>query len=278
MTVKLFAPAKVNLTLHVTGQRDDGYHLLDSLVVFVDVGDQVTAERAAQNTLAVDGPMCAGVPTDRSNLMMRAADLARLPMRMHLDKHLPPASGIGGGSADAAAVLKAARRLGGEPVSSEDSLTLGADVPVCLKAKPVRMRGIGEIINPVHVPALHMVLVNPRVEVSTPAVFKALKTRDNAPMDAALPAWPDSISLIDWLTTQRNDLERAAVDTAPEIAAALTALALADGVMMVRMSGSGATCFGLFPDRYAADRAAAQLADANPWWWVKSASTLPDIA
>lgn len=275
MTVKVFAPAKINLSLHVTGQRADGYHLLDSLVAFVDLGDQIVAEPARDNSLQITGPFAEGLPSDSSNLVMKAAALSGFPMALTLHKHLPPASGIGGGSADAAATLRAAARLGGSPVTSEQALPLGADVPVCLQGKPVRMRGIGEQLEPVTLPPLHMVLVNPRVEVSTPDVFKQLKNKDNMEMPDLLPRWPDTLAFIDWLSTQRNDLERAAVDLVPEVAAVLTALALAPGAQMVRMSGSGATCFALFEDRNAADAAAHQLAEGNPWWWVKSASTMP---
>lgn len=275
MTVKIFAPAKINLTLHVTGQREDGYHLLDSLVAFVDVGDQIVAETASETSLDVAGPFADGVPTDGSNLVCRAAELSGQPMGLTLHKHLPPSSGIGGGSADAAATLRAAARLGAPMASPDDVLRLGADVPVCLRGKPVRMRGIGEVIDPLRIPALHMVLVNPRVEVSTPDVFRRLERKDNAPMPDVLPDWPDSLAFIDWLGTQRNDLQDPAAKLAPEIAAALVALSLLPGAQMVRMSGSGATCFALFDDRFKADAAAAQLADGNPWWWVRVASTLP---
>lgn len=275
MTIKIFAPAKVNLSLHVTGQRSDGYHLLDSLVVFVDVGDQITAETADKSTLHVTGPFAENIPTDGANLMIQAAERAGVPMAMTLDKHLPPASGIGGGSADAAATLKAAARLGGVAMSNEVALSLGADVPVCMRGRPVRMRGIGEDITEVELPAVHMVLVNPRIEVSTPSVFAALNSKTNMAMPDKLPKWPDALALIDWLSTQRNDLQRPAVDQVPELAAVLTALALTPGALLPRMSGSGATCFALFEDRDAADHAAAQLAESNPWWWVKSASTLP---
>ncbi|GAA3861653.1 4-(cytidine 5'-diphospho)-2-C-methyl-D-erythritol kinase [Celeribacter arenosi] len=275
MTVKVFAPAKINLALHVTGQRADGYHLLDSLVAFVDVGDQIAASPAsqAQSTLAVTGPFADGVPTGADNLVLKAAGLTGIPMDLTLDKRLPPASGIGGGSADAAATLRAAVRLGGK--MPDDILSLGADVPVCVSARSARMRGIGDDISPVTLPALHMVLLNPRVPVSTPDVFSALSLKQNAPMEDELPNWPDGLSLADWLAGQRNDLQSAAVKAAPEIAAALTVLALAPGALMVRMSGSGATCFALFETRYKADFAAQQLADSNPWWWIKSASTLP---
>jgi len=275
MITKIFAPAKINLALHVTGQRSDGYHLLDSLVAFVDLGDQIIAAPAVQSSLTVTGPFAEGVPTDGTNLVLKAAALAGRPMALTLDKHLPPASGIGGGSADAAATLRAAARLGIQPVTADQALSLGADVPVCLLSKPVRMSGIGERLTPVVMPALHLVLVNPRVEVSTPEVFARLERKDNMPMPDKLPRWPDSLAFVDWLSTQRNDLERPAVKLVPEIAAALAALALAPKVQMVRMSGSGATCFALFADRLSADAAAAQMAASNPWWWVKSASTLP---
>jgi len=275
MITKIFAPAKINLALHVTGQRSDGYHLLDSLVAFVDLGDQIIAAPAAQSSLTVTGPFAEGVPTDGTNLVLKAAALAGRPMALTLDKHLPPASGIGGGSADAAATLRAAARLGIQPVTADQALSLGADVPVCLRSKPMRMSGIGEELTPVVMPALHLVLVNPRVEVSTPEVFARLERKDNMPMPDKLPRWPDTLAFVDWLSTQRNDLERPAVKLVPEIAAALAALALAPKVQMVRMSGSGATCFGLFEDRLSADAAAAQMAASNPWWWVKSASTLP---
>lgn len=277
MTVKLFAPAKINLTLHITGQRTDGYHLLDSLVVFVDTGDQIVAHPAEASQLDVTGPFAQGVPTGPENLVMKAAELSSVPMALTLDKRLPPASGIGGGSTDAAATLKAAMRLGGAPLSAEEILSLGADVPVCMRAAPARMRGVGEVVEPVTLPALHMVLVNPRVEVSTPAVFSRLEVKENAPMPETLPDFPDGISLVDWLSTQRNDLQTPAIRNAPEIGAALAALALAPEVLMVRMSGSGATCFGLFADRTSAEQAANQLAAANPWWWVKAASTLPTV-
>lgn len=275
MSVKTFAPAKINLSLHVTGLRADGYHLLDSLVVFVDVGDQVAVAPANETRLTVTGPFAEGVPTDGRNLVVQAAALAGASLDITLDKHLPPSSGIGGGSADAAATLRAAAKLGTSSTDAEQALTLGADVPVCLVGKPVRMRGIGDVLDPVSLPALHMVLINPRVEVATPEVFKSLERKDNMPMPDLLPQWPDTLALIDWLGTQRNDLQRPAVKLVPEIAAALTALALAPGAQMVRMSGSGATCYALFETRNAADIAAAQLAEGNPWWWVKSASTLP---
>ena len=273
--VKIFAPAKINLSLHVTGQRSDGYHMLDSLVVFVDVGDQISAEAANETTLAVSGPFAQGVPTDGQNLVVKAAEASGLPMALTLDKHLPPSSGIGGGSADAAATLRAAMRLGGAQMTKDHALLLGADVPVCLASKSTRMQGVGDVLTPVTLPALHLVLVNPRVEVPTPDVFARLERKDNPPMPKVLPRWPDSLAFVDWLGTQRNDLQDPAAKVAPEVAAVLVALALSPEVLLARMSGSGATCFGVYPDRSSADAADAQLSHSNPWWWVKAASTLP---
>lgn len=273
--VKVFAPAKINLSLHVTGQRDDGYHMLDSLVVFVDVGDQITAEAADQTSLAVTGPFAQGVPLGDSNLVVKAATACGFPMALTLDKRLPPSSGIGGGSADAAATIRAAMRLGGPQMTPDHALLLGADVPVCLTSKSARMQGVGDLLRPVKLPELHIVLVNPGVEVSTPAVFSRLERKDNHPMPEELPHWPDSLAFADWLGTQRNDLQSPAAKLAPEVAAVLVALALSTEVLLTRMSGSGATCFAIYPDRFKAEAAAAQIAQSNPWWWVKAASTLP---
>ncbi len=273
--IKVFAPAKINLTLHVTGMRSDGYHILDSLVVFVDVGDQIAAQIADETHLSVTGPFAKGVPTDETNLVVKAAKKLDFPMALTLDKRLPPSSGIGGGSADAAATLRAGLRLGAPHADELQVLTLGADVPVCLASKSTRMRGVGDVLQPLKLPALHLVLINPRVEVSTPNVFRRLESKNNAPMPDDLPRWPDSLAFTDWLGTQRNDLQNPAAALAPEIAAVLNALEQSTGAVMARMSGSGATCFAIYADRSTAETAAAQLSQSNPWWWVKAASTLP---
>lgn len=261
--IKVFAPAKVNLTLHVTGQRADGYHLLDSLVVFADVGDRLLVS-LDEPVLTVSGPLAEGVPTDRRNLVLRAAELMGASARISLEKHLPAAAGIGGGSSDAAAVLRALQQLTGR-AAPDAGLALGADVPVCMVAGAAVMRGIGEIVEPVpNLPVLHAVLVNPRVEVPTGAVFKGLSRKDNPPMEP-LPA-PDD--LIAWLRRQRNDLEPPACKAQPVIAQVLQALEQTADCQLARMSGSGATCFGLYPDAGAAQRAVACLADLG--WWVQA--------
>ncbi len=264
--VREFAPAKINLTLHVTGRRGDGLHLLDSLVVFADIGDRVTVTPAPEVRLAVSGPMAAGVPVDGRNLAARAADLMGLSAAIDLEKQLPAAAGIGGGSSDAAATIRALRRC--FDVAAPNVAGLGADLPVCLLARSARMRGIGEDLTPVAVPPLPAVLVNPGVAVPTPQVFAALQHRDGAPMPD-LPRFGDVVDCAGWLAGQRNDLEAPARALVPEIGEVLAALKQA-GALLARMSGSGATCFGLFPDRQAAVRAAAGIEQAVPGWWVRS--------
>ena len=260
-----FARAKVNLTLHVTGRRPDGYHLLDSLVCFADVGDTVSAHPAPDWGLTVTGPKAAGVPVDDSNLVLRAArSVTDTPHHLTLDKHLPAAAGIGGGSADAAATI---RILGSDGQGAE---ALGADVPVCLAGPgPVRMRGVGDVLDPVqNLPPLWMVLVNPGVDVPTPAVFAALAARDGAPMPEALPHWPTAGTLIAWLKRQRNDLLAPARRIAPVIDDVLAALSPAP---FAAMSGSGATCFGLCMTGRAARDLGAAITTAQPDWWVSHA-------
>lgn len=278
------APAKVNLALHVTSRRGDGYHLLDTLVVFTGTGDRIRATAAESDGFAVAGPFAADIPADGSNLVLRARDLLRgvagaraRPVRIELDKALPAASGVGGGSSDAAATLRALSRLWGLSLSAGDlatiALPLGADLPMCLAARTLRARGVGEALAPVDgLPRLDMVLVNPGVAVATPAVFAALASRANPPL-APLSARPDFSTLVEWLAAARNDLEAPAVSIAPAIASCLAALRQS-GAALARMSGSGATCFGLYPSRQDAARAAAAIAAGQPSWYVRATRTI----
>jgi 4-diphosphocytidyl-2-C-methyl-D-erythritol kinase len=264
------APAKINLCLHVTGQREDGYHLLDSLVVFAEVGDKLSARPWQGLSLSITGPEGAGLSAGADNLVLRAARLmGARDLALTLDKRLPLASGIGGGSSDAAACLRLlAQRMNTPLPSRKLVLGLGADVPVCLEPRACRMRGIGEAITCLPpVPPLWLVLVNPRVEVPTPQVFRALARRDNPPLPDELPIWPDAEAFCDWLAGQRNDLEAPAISLAPVIEQVLDVLGAAEGCALARMSGSGATCFGIFPSRDAAERAAATISAARPNWW-----------
>jgi 4-diphosphocytidyl-2-C-methyl-D-erythritol kinase len=265
--IEVFAPAKINLTLHVTGQRADGYHLLESVVMFGDVGDRLTVAPASGMSLRVIGPMADGVPDDSRNLCWKAAQAFGEPVGITLDKHLPAAAGIGGGSSDAAAVLNAMERLFGRP-ATQDVLGLGADVPVCRVGRAAMMSGIGEKIRPLMLPKLQAVLVNPRVSVATPDVFGALTTKENPPIAPLLEATDSAASLLQWLQDQRNDLEQPARLIQPIIGSVLETLAALDSVRLVRMSGSGATCFALFDEAAQAHRAAAVIQQQNPCWWV----------
>lgn len=259
--LRQIARAKVNLSLHVTGQRADGYHLLDSLVVFADIGDVLTLTPGPTLSLSVSGPFAAGVPGDGRNLVWRAAELAGWTGHISLEKHLPHGGGIGGGSSDAATVL----RLIGADV---DALALGADVPVCMRNAATRMRGIGEDLTPVSYGFdASCVLVNPGVHVPTPEIFRRLAVKDNPAM-SPLPGPGASVSAwITWLLAQRNDLQAPAIAAAPEIGGVLRALEDTAEALLARMSGSGSTCFALYPSMEAAQAAEAALRGAHPGWW-----------
>lgn len=258
------APAKINLTLHVTGQRPDGYHLLDSLVVFVEAGDLVTLDDGAGLTLALQGPGAAALAVESDNLILRAARLAGAQdAAFTLDKYLPVASGMGGGSSDAAAALHLLAETRGMALPGmTDLMRLGADLPVCMQApRPARMRGLGERVEPVTgLPALPLVLVNPGQGMPTPAVFRALAHKANAPMPEVLPRWRDAGDLCAWLAGMRNDLEAPARDLMPTIGDMMAEIAAQPGCLLARMTGSGATCYGVFADDYGLHAAAAALA------------------
>ena len=278
------APAKVNLTLHVTGQRTDGYHLLDSLVVFVDVGDRLTILPAPDLRLSVGGPFAPGVPTDDRNLVLRAAQ-ALAAVRgvdrgaaIHLDKHLPHAAGLGGGSADAAQTLRLLSQLWDVvplPADHPAVMALGADVPVCLTGPaPLHMQGIGDQVWATPpLPDFALVLVNPKVDTATPDVFKALTQKDNPPMDT-MPEGAGVDDLAAWLHRQRNDLLTPARHIAPQIDRVLDRLRRLPAVKAVGLSGSGATCWALVADMAAARQAARAVQVAEMGWWVAPAAVL----
>jgi 4-diphosphocytidyl-2-C-methyl-D-erythritol kinase len=267
--------AKVNLTLHVTGQRADGYHLLDSLVVRAAVGDMISVAPSGELELFIDGPYANAAPLDDRNLVIRAARLldegGTRGARLHLTKVLPAAAGIGGGSADAATALKLLSQHWRLPIPADVTL-LGADVPVCLHDAPQRMRGVGETLSDVGpLPPCWLVLVNPNKSVSTPEVFGRLRSKENPPMPDTLPIFDTAQNFAAWLGLQRNDLEAPALEIVPEIAACLGAL---DDALLARMSGSGATCFGLYGTEDAANHAAARIDRAHPDWWVAAAEVI----
>jgi 4-diphosphocytidyl-2-C-methyl-D-erythritol kinase len=268
------APAKINLHLHVVGRRPDGYHLLDSLVVFAGAADRLTVEPADGLSLSVTGPFAAGLDGEADNLVLRAARTlaasagVRAAGRLVLEKNLPVASGIGGGSADAAAALRLLSRFWGIDAGLKTlAAGLGADVPVCVASRPAVMSGIGEVLAPAPLlPASGMVLVNPGVAVSTPSVFRAREGGFSGVATWPEGGWPDAESLAASLRETANDLEPPALRLAPVIGEVLAALPADPRCLLARMSGSGATCFGLYADAAAA-RAAAE-AVKRPGWWV----------
>jgi 4-diphosphocytidyl-2-C-methyl-D-erythritol kinase len=286
--ISIAAPAKINLYLHVTGMRNDGYHLLDSLVTFASSHDIITIEPANNLTMINRGPFGKGLPITVDNLVMHAAEkLQRLTgvsdgAKITLTKNLPIASGIGGGSADAAAAIKGLIRHWGIHPSLHDlsvlSLGLGADVPICLFGKAAYMGGIGEEIVPVFaLPEAPIVLVNPRVSVSTPAIFKARKACFS-PANR-FDATPTTLySLIDFLKDGCcNDLMEPAIQTKPIIGDALHLIKMTSGCQLARMSGSGATCFGFYHTQSEASKAAEAIRNAYPKWWVVATRMINDI-
>lgn len=275
------ARAKVNLFLHALRRRADGYHDLESLAVFPGTGDRLSAAPAEELTLEIDGPFGAGLDAGPGNLVIRAAAALRAltpgqpGAALRLEKNLPLASGVGGGSADAGAALRLLLRLWpGAPASAAPGIatSLGADAPVCLMERPATMRGAGERLSaPPAFPAFWMTLANPGAPLSTAAVFGALERRERP---AAAPP-PQSFATFDeltaWLAAQRNDLEPPARRLLPVIGEALEALAATEGCRLARMSGSGATCFGLYRTAPEAAAAAARLGSRRSGWWTVAA-------
>jgi len=272
-----FAPAKINLFLHVGRPAADGYHPLSSWMVFADVGDDLLFERAEVPSLIVEGPFEAGVPDDDSNLIIKAmAALQRAgapgAFAARLTKKLPPASGIGGGSSDAAATLRTLGSVGGLSLDDMAAIAvgLGADVPACLVARSLIAQGRGQALSPAPmIPPINAVLVNPGVSVSTREVFAAYDA--DLVGDERLPAlsagFEDAFALADWLEGTRNDLQAPAVACAPVIAEALATLARNPEVLIARMSGSGATVFALCADATAANAVVARIVETHPQWW-----------
>lgn len=252
-------------------------------MAFPPIADRLTLERSERFDLSVTGPgapWIAGVPAAR-NLVLRAAAALHIalgcdlvPATFTLHKELPVMGGIGGGSADAAAALRLLCRFWGvdivDPRVAAVARGLGADVPMCLVSHSLRAGGTGEEVEPVALPAVGLLLVNPGVGIATPAVFAALKRRDNAGLPA--PAFRDLADLLDFLSAARNDLEAPAIRLAPAIGTVLDMLRALPGARLARMSGSGATCFALFDDAASASRAAAALSAANPGWWARSST------
>jgi 4-diphosphocytidyl-2-C-methyl-D-erythritol kinase len=276
MLVSEQAHAKVNLALHIMGRRADGHHELDSIVAFADVADILTMAPADSVSLNITGPFAGDLPHDGTNSVLsawrlldgfsRQQGVALAPVKFSLEKNLPVASGIGGGSADAAAALRGLIRLFDISISErhlgELALQLGADVPVCLLQKSSRMRGVGEIIEPIEIDLPEgIVLVNPRIPASTPKVFESLNLHCGQSFGAAIGNVYD-------IESWRNDLTAAAVALVPEITEVIGNLIFQPDIACSRMSGSGTTCFGLFASLEKAQIAANAITEKHPGWWV----------
>lgn len=280
MSVRVFAPAKINLTLKVGGARADGLHPLESAVVFADVGDWVEAAPADALSLSVSGPFAGQLGAGEDNLVLRAARLmdggAGRGAALHLEKHLPVASGIGGGSSDAAATLSALNQLWQLRLSERElhdrARHLGADVPVCVLARSSWITGAGENVAAMQTPLLHAVLVNPQRPLATAEVFRAFDAM-HASADltqVSTPSWRTFGEAVDAVSRLGNDLTAPASMLMPEIADIKRALKDDARVRFVNLSGSGATCFGLVETRGAAQALARELAAQRPGWWIRA--------
>ena len=278
------APAKVNLTLRVLGRRGDGYHGIESIVAFAGLGDRIALVRDRELGVEVRGPYAKALGNAGENLVIKAAHALQRESKnlkvghFTIIKHLPVAAGLGGGSADAAAALRLLARINNfslaDPRIFATARVTGADVPVCLESRMRMMRGIGDILSdPIHLPPLPALLVNPGVALSTQAVFAALKrppaARGQKETKAPRPEIPTGFSaFVDFLRTEANELEPAAISLLPAIADVLAALKKLPGCRLARMSGSGPTCFALFDEAGAASAALRNLKARQPAWWV----------
>ena len=280
----MLAAAKINLDLRITGRRDDGYHYLDSIVVFTDIGDEVFAEKSDELSLEISGPFASELKTKDDNLILKAAKTlcreanVEPTIKFRLIKNLPLSSGIGGGSSDAAATMKLVQDILNfeidEKKLNELALEIGADVPVCLKSKATHMCGIGDELNDIKLASdIHILLVNPGISVSTPEIFKQYAL-SNVPFDEKRPPFINQIHLplmIDILKSSRNSLQHVACNIKNEISDVLIALGNTDGVLLSRMSGSGATCYSLYESFDQCAVAAKKISELNKKWWVKEA-------
>ncbi|MEE9453696.1 MAG: 4-(cytidine 5'-diphospho)-2-C-methyl-D-erythritol kinase [Paracoccaceae bacterium] len=272
--VKYLARAKVNLCLHIVGQRSDGMHLLDSIVVFPEIGDVLSGAAAHTLSLHIDGPFGQNLKGGADNLVLRAARAMSAPATaLHLQKNLPLAAGIGGGSADCAATIRLLSDMWGIPHPAQDVLArLGADVPACMTAHPKRMQGIGDILAPLPaLPDFWIVLVNADQSVATSTVFTALDKRQNVGISDLPSNFANTPEFFAFLSKQRNDMCRAAVTICPIIQDVLTELQAVENCALARMSGSGGTCFGLFEQPDTAQAAAQEIQERHPDWWVEMA-------
>jgi 4-diphosphocytidyl-2-C-methyl-D-erythritol kinase len=283
-----FAPAKINLFLHVGDKRADGYHDLVSLIAFADTGDWLEVRDAKRQSLSITGPFADALKDETDNLVLKAARALDVwaeerghktsPVELILEKNLPIAAGIGGGSSDAAAVLHLLAEHWSLPIPIDElesiGKAMGADVPVCLRGCPTLVSGMGEILSPApELPAFSLVLVNPGIEVPTKRIFNTISVRSGTVPPPFPPRFESARTFAMFLDGLFNDLAAPAKAIAPVIMSAEGALVATEGCLIARMSGSGATCVGLYEKDEDAVAAAAKIAQANPSWWVKAART-----
>jgi 4-diphosphocytidyl-2-C-methyl-D-erythritol kinase len=276
--IRVFAPAKINLFLHVGEKRASGYHALQSLMAFADVGDELAIEPASDLSLSIEGPFAGALTGEADNIVLKAARaLAQKAgvaanANITLTKNLPVASGLGGGSTDAAAALRGLCKLWRVNLTEADlqsiAISLGSDVPVCLKGRPCWVEGAGEKLTVIPIfPLLHVVLVNPGVAVSTAEAYRTAQTKSGTGQEHSA-TFRDANALIAFLETVHNDLEEPAFRLAPIVHDVINALCEEQATLLARMSGSGATCFGLYGSADAAREVAAKISKAHPGWWV----------
>ena len=272
------ASAKVNLCLQIVGQKSNGFHLLDSIVGFTEFGDHLSFKKSDKLELTVKGAFSDQIPVDRSNLILKAAELVRtlnnIKTGAHiiLTKNLPPSAGLGGGSSDAAATIRGLSRLWGVDYPKiNDLMKIGSDLPVCINQKTQHMKGFGEVLEEINTfPKLPILLVNPLIEISTKTVFRMLKNKKNLPLSKYEMLFQAKKDWINWLLLQRNDLIEPAVTAEPVISEVLRLISKQISVEKVSMSGSGATCFGIFENKHDCDLAMKRVRLERPDWWSVS--------
>ena len=272
------ASAKVNLCLQIVGQKSNGFHLLDSIVGFTEFGDHLSFKKSDELELTAKGAFSDQIPVDKSNLILKAAELLRTinnikaGAHITLTKNLPPSAGLGGGSSDAAATIRGLSRLWDTDLPEiDDLMTLGSDLPVCIKQKTQHMKGFGEVLEEINAfPNLPILLVNPLKKVSTQTVFRMLKNKKNPPLSKYEKLFQAKKDWINWLLLQRNDLMEPAVKVEPVISEVLRLISKQISVEKVSMSGSGATCFGIFENKHDCDLAMQRVRLERPDWWSVS--------
>ena len=272
------ASAKVNLCLQIVGQKSNGFHLLDSIVGFTEFGDHLSFKKSDELELTMKGAFSDQIPVDKSNLILKAAELLKkinnikTGAHITLTKNLPPSAGLGGGSSDAAATIRGLSRLWDTDLPEiDDLMKIGSDLPVCINQKTQHMKGFGEVLEEINTfPNLPILLVNPLKKVSTQAVFRMLKNKKNPPLSKYEKLFQTKKDWINWLLLQRNDLMEPAVKVEPVISEVLRLISKQISVEKVSMSGSGATCFGIFENKSDCDLAMKRIRLERPDWWSVS--------